>query len=166
MFFHLLIITTVIGCCFCYINLQTRNRYSNLNAYKVKVLGGEDIDDYEEIEVQGTHTILDELMAAGIKAPHSCKAGLCTECGCLVVQGMNNVELDAAITDEDAIAKGFILSCSARVKGDITIKLGVGEDMYEEQFGDFRREHESFQEGNEGKRGNMLDGILNLNTEA
>ena len=159
----LLIVLLVVGTCYCYKFLQIRNRFFNLNSYKVKVLG--EGGDYEEIEVQGTNTILDELMAAGIEAPYSCKAGLCTDCGALVVEGMNNVELDAAITDENAIARGFILSCSARIKGDITIKLGVGEDMYEEQFGDFRREHESFQE-DQTKRGNMLDGILNLNTEA
>ena len=46
--------------------------------------------------------------------------------------------------------------------------LGVGEDMYEDAYGEFRRDHESYQEGgaNDNKKGGIADGILNLNVEA
>jgi len=139
---------------------------SRLQNHEITViLNGEE----SKVMVAGVNTLLDELISANIDAPYSCKAGLCTECGAFITQeSKKNIDYDAAIIDDDAVEKGFLLTCSARAKGPITIKLAMGEDMYEEQYGDFRREHESFQEGgnNSKQRGSTLDGILNLNTEA
>jgi len=77
--------------------------------------------------------------------------------------------MEAAITDPETTEKGFILSCSARVVGEgVNLILGVGEDMYDSSFGEFRKDHESYQQGgsNGSNKGNIADGIFNLNVEA
>jgi ferredoxin len=121
------------------------------------------------VELSGDMTLLDALISAEGDAPHSCKAGLCTECAVLAVSGQQNIELEAAILDPDTTAKGFVLSCSARIKGaGVSLLLGVGDAMYEDQFGSFRKDHESYQDGgsNAGNRPGQLDGVFNLNVEA
>jgi ferredoxin len=120
-------------------------------------------------DLGGDKTILQALEVAGLTAPSSCCAGLCTECACLVTSGLENVELDAAILDPEVSAQGFVLTCSASIKGEgVELLLGQHENMYEAQYGDYRREHESYQDGGSSSqnRGGVLDGILNLNTEA
>ncbi len=141
-------------------------------SYSVKIF---DLDEERKptnervLELSGEMTILDALLVEGEAAPHSCKAGLCTDCAVLALSGQDNVELEAAILDPETTEKGFLLSCSARVAGDgISLLLGVGEEMYEDQFGDFRRDHESYQEGgsNSENKSGTLDGIFNLTVEA
>ena len=91
------------------------------------------------VKLSAEHTILDALLMEGEEAPHSCKAGLCTDCAVLALNGQENIELEAAVLDPETTKKGFLLSCSARIAGDdVSLLLGVGEDMYEDQFGEFR----------------------------
>ena len=125
------------------------------------------------VNIDSDRDILTGLMKAGIDAPCGCRAGMCTDCGAFVMNGKESFELDAAVLDEETTAKGFILTCSSRVTGEgLVLALGVGEDMYESQYGDFRRDHESFQEGGsnddaaKGGLGAGLTAALNLNTEA
>lgn len=140
-------------------------------SYSVKIL---DMDEDKRpvneriLELSGDMTILEALLQVGEDAPHSCKAGLCTDCAVLALSGQENIELEAAVLDPETTEKGFVLACSAKLKGDCSLLLGVGEDMYEDQFGQFRKDHESYQEGgsNSDKKPGQLDGILNLNVEA
>ena len=143
-----------------------------LQGYSVKIM---DMDENKKpvnervVELSGDMTILDALLQAGEDAPHSCKAGLCTDCAVLALSGQESIELEAAVLDPETTEKGFVLACSAKVRGDnISLLLGVGEDMYEDQFGQFRKDHESYQEGgsNSDRKPGQLDGILNLNVEA
>lgn len=133
--------------------------------YPVKIImeGEESLIDVDE-----SRDILTGLLKAGFDAPYGCRAGLCTDCAALVLKGRDSIELEAAVLDEETTEKGFILTCSAAVTAPgVELELSVGDDMYESQYGDFRKDHESFQ--NQGTKSGIaagLDAALNLNTEA
>lgn len=45
---------------------------------------------------------------------------------------LGNVELQAAVLDPETSAKGFVLTCSATIKGPgVEMELGAGEKMYD-----------------------------------
>ena len=135
--------------------------------YKVTITSED--GNSKEVSIGSKNTILDGLENAGIDAPHSCKAGLCTDCAAFIKAGRESVELEAAILDPDATEKGFVLTCSSRVVGEgVELLLGCADKMYDLHFGEFRADHESFQEKSDNKKGFFggLDAALNLNTEA
>ncbi|CAM9623717.1 unnamed protein product [Chrysoparadoxa australica] len=87
----------------------------------------------------------------------SCRTGLCTECAALVEKGMESVSLDAAVLDPEVTAKGFILTCSARITGpSVELLSGQNEQMYDAQYGSFREDHDSMQGT---KKPSLLDSI-------
>ncbi|CAM9675528.1 unnamed protein product [Hapterophycus canaliculatus] len=97
-------------------------------------------------------SILDALEAHDIDAPHSCRSGLCTECAAMVTANLDNVELEAAVLDPEISARGFVLTCSATVAGPgVALELGVGDKMYEAQYGEFRKGHDDAQNSKPGK---------------
>ena len=143
------------------------------------------LDDPINLNFDTEKTILDNLKThfeeGGLnqEPPFSCCVGLCTECAALVVQGQTNVELEAAVLDEETTKKGFVLTCSSKVKGEgVKLLLRQHEKMYDSQYGNFVKDHASFQEspetlekGSSGKKrgGGILDAVnavLNLNVEA
>lgn len=74
-----------------------------------------------EVEINGqTHnirwprdqTLTDAMLAAGVDAPFSCKAGKCATCACQLVSGEVAMDYNEILTEED-IAEGYILSCQA-----------------------------------------------------
>ena len=152
--------------------LSSQSSPSQLRAsYNVNIISKVDGKTIENtVKMDDSVTILDALRSQGIDAPYSCQAGLCTECAVLILSNQESgIELEAAVTDPETTAKGYVLSCSARVVGEgVNLILGLGEEMYEDAYGDFRRDHESYQQGgaNDGKKGGIADGILNLNVEA
>jgi len=85
-----------------------------------------------------------------------------------VTQNQANIAYDAAVLDPETTEKGYILTCSTRVIGEgVEIVLGKHEEMYESQYGEFRKDHEDSQKSNQ--KGGLFGGItsaLNLNTEA
>ncbi|CAM9315640.1 unnamed protein product [Scytosiphon promiscuus] len=97
-------------------------------------------------------SILDALEAHDIDAPHSCRSGLCTECAAMVTANLDNVKLEAAVLDPDISARGFVLTCSATVAGPgVALELGVGDKMYDAQYGEFRKGHDDAQNSKPGK---------------
>ena len=92
----------------------------------------------KKLSISGADNILSGLLDSDYKAPHSCRSGLCTECAAFVEEGMENIEFEAAFLDPKVADLGFILTCSAKIKGTgVKLKLGAGEDMYEAQYGEF-----------------------------
>ena len=124
--------------------------------------------DSRIVKLSSQDTILNGLENAGFEAPYSCRTGLCTECAALVTANIDSVELDAAVLDPETTGKGFILTCSARVKGEgVELTLGQHTNMYDSQYGNFRKDHEDMQKNSQSK--GLLGGLnsaLNLNTEA
>jgi ferredoxin len=134
------------------------------NAFNVKVIDGEE----KVVSMSADDTILNELERLGYDAPYSCRTGLCTECAAKV-NNINAVKLDAAVFDPETTAKGYILTCSSRVKGDdLVLILNQHAEMYESQYGNFRKDHEESQAKIVNNKGIMggFKSALNLNTEA
>ncbi|CAM9555179.1 unnamed protein product [Ectocarpus sp. 4 AP-2014] len=97
-------------------------------------------------------SILDGLEAHNIDAPHSCRSGLCTECAAMVTANLDNVKLEAAVLDPAISARGFVLTCSSTVAGPgVELELGVGDKMYEAQYGELVQGHNDAQEAKPGK---------------
>lgn len=62
-------------------------------------------------------TLVDALLAQGIRVPFSCREGECGSCAATLLTG--EVELgNATVLDEEDIADGLILACQARPLGD------------------------------------------------
>ena len=59
-----------------------------------------------------------------------------------VEEGMEHIELEAAILDPKVTEHGFVLTCSAHLMGSgVRMKLGVGDEFYEAQFSDLVDNH-------------------------
>ena len=83
----------------------------------------------EEIEVADGQTILDACLRAGIYLPHACGHGLCGTCKTQVLDG----EIDHGEASPFALMDferddGFVLACTATLKGDVAIEADVEED--------------------------------------
>lgn len=69
-----------------------------------------------ELDVAIGQTLLSAMLDAGLRVPHSCKAGECASCMCRLLEG--DVErLENSVLDEDDVAQGWILACSTRPIG-------------------------------------------------
>lgn len=70
-------------------------------------------------------TVLEAALEAGLDAPWSCRAGICSTCRCRVLAGEVEMAQNHAIEDDEA-AKGFVLSCQSRaVRGPVAVDYDV-----------------------------------------
>jgi 3-ketosteroid 9alpha-monooxygenase subunit B len=60
-----------------------------------------------------TVKLLDFLLDRGVKAPYSCRQGLCSACACVVTEGEVEMETNE-ILESDDLAEGFRLACQSR----------------------------------------------------
>jgi len=74
-----------------------------------------------EVELDGTHhmlncsrgePILDAMLRAGLKAPHSCQSGACGSCMCTLEAGEVHLRHNQVL-DENDLKQGWILACQA-----------------------------------------------------
>ncbi|CAM9518735.1 unnamed protein product [Choristocarpus tenellus] len=134
-----------------------RNRFFLAHDVKVQLPGGAET---KTLSIDEDKTILVALEEHDVDAPHSCRSGLCTECAALVTGGRENVHLEAAVLDPAVTEMGFVLTCSASIIGPgVELELGVGEKMYEAQYGSFREDHKSAQSSRPGSMGLPLTDI-------
>ncbi|MFE9564571.1 2Fe-2S iron-sulfur cluster-binding protein [Streptomyces sp. NPDC006487] len=79
-----------------------------------------------EVELEGiVHTVawgrqtslLTALLAAGVRAPYSCREGACSACCCRVLEGEVTMVRNEVLVPED-LADGYVLACQALPLGD------------------------------------------------
>ncbi|NUQ17780.1 MAG: 2Fe-2S iron-sulfur cluster binding domain-containing protein [Sphingomonas sp.] len=61
--------------------------------------------------------ILDSALAAGLRAPFACKAGVCATCRAKVTNGKVEMAVHYGLTDEE-VAEGYVLTCQSVPLGD------------------------------------------------
>jgi 3-ketosteroid 9alpha-monooxygenase subunit B len=57
-------------------------------------------------------TLLDLLLANGVRAPYSCREGACSACACRLVSGEVRMIRNEVLEDED-LAEGWVLACQS-----------------------------------------------------
>ncbi len=74
-----------------------------------------------EVELDGSHfdltcagdePLLDAMLRAGLKAPHSCRSGACGSCMCTLLEGRVHLRHNQVL-DKNDLAERWILACQA-----------------------------------------------------
>lgn len=74
------------------------------------------------LKCSADESLLDAMLRAGLKAPHSCKAGACASCMCTVVSGKVDLRRNEVL-DKNDLSQGWTLACQARALGPVTIRF-------------------------------------------
>lgn len=101
--------------------------------FKIHIINeGLDIDTV--IDCTDDQTILEAAEDQQINLPYSCRAGACSSCTGKLVGETPNIsavdQSDQAFLDDAQLEKGFVLTCVAYPKGDLTIESHAEEEIF------------------------------------
>ena len=105
-------------------------RTSTSLAYKVTLVSDKEGFETQTIECSPDVFILDAAEMLGVQTPFSCRAGACSSCAGLLIDG----EIDQSgqiFLDDDKVDKGWLLTCVAKPASDCTIKVDCEDEFYQ-----------------------------------
>ena len=80
----------------------------------------------QAVDVQPGQSVLEAARSAGLDAPYSCQAGVCSTCKARVTAGAAEMRANHALED-DQVADGYVLTCQAHA---LTESLAVDYDQH------------------------------------
>ena len=91
---------------------------------EVEYFDVEYVNEGETIEVGNNENLLDAGEDEGWDLPYSCRQGQCLSCGAKITEGEPDdvVHSNNETLSDDEVEKGYILTCTAHPKDDISIE--------------------------------------------